>query len=65
MPCPHNGFAVQLRPHQAQGYAVNRMHGKRQEYDRRERSEPRLPLANELPEVRPSAATACWTAPAS
>jgi hypothetical protein len=34
---PYNGFAVQRRPHQHQGYALTRMRGKRQSYNRSER----------------------------
>ena len=62
-PCPPNDFAFERRPLQIQEYALTRTPGKRQAYDCRERSEPRLPLANEVSEVRPSAATACSTAP--
>ena len=54
-----NSLAVQLRLRQFQGYVVDRTHDKWQAYSLREGSEPRLPIANELPEVRSSAETAC------
>ncbi len=52
-----NGFALHLRPHQIRS-SLNRMPDKWQEYNCRERSEPRLPLTTTSQETRPTSASA-------